>query len=98
MLSPILKKIEGWLSAPSVVVTSEPIRSADKWLVIRGDLVNCHFEQFDSEQGGGESCPLDPGCSIRGGRRYELKSNSPDLDSSSGVHDMDNDREIVSQE
>jgi hypothetical protein len=41
---------------------------------------------------------LDSGCSIRGGSRYELKSNSSDLDSSSGVHDMDNDREIVSQE
>jgi hypothetical protein len=53
-----IEKIERWLSTPSVVVTSEPIRSADKWLVIRGDLVNCHFEQFDSEQAAAKAVRL----------------------------------------
>jgi len=50
MLPTIQKKIEAWLSKVSVVVTSEPICSANKWLVIRGDLVNFDFEEFDSEQ------------------------------------------------
>jgi hypothetical protein len=98
LLRTALKKIEGWLFKENVIVTSQPVRSQDKWQILQGDLAGFRFEEFPSRDEAEHAARLIVNAASMGPGLMNVKVIILTSAQLSLVHDAENCRVIVRRE